>query len=332
MSNEPAHSNALAITEDESTLAAIAATKNDLAMMTEKERAKLYGAVCRSIGLNPLTAPFEYIKLNGKLTLYAKKGATDQIRDIKRISITKIEKEVQDGVLMVTATAQDASGRTDSDMGAVVLTGLKGENLANAHMKAITKAKRRVTLSMAGLGFLDETEIETIPASRAATVKVDHQTGEIHEPNYSNGGSIADAVEDAYYANGNPSPVQPQKEAKPTPPQKPVFYDPTKEDNPELRKKALASFNIALKEAGMDEGHRHALAWGAGYEGSSRNVPTLVLKQWTSAMKAKPGAWKKRAEELMKDYQSVQEEMNFEAEREAEYDDTYEGEYVEVTE
>lgn len=315
MSNEPAHNTALAITEDESTLAAIAATKNDLAMMTEKERAKLYGAVCRSIGLNPLTAPFEYIKLNGKLTLYAKKGATDQIRDIKRISITSIEKEVQDGVLMVTATAQDASGRMDSDMGAVVLTGLKGENLANAHMKAITKAKRRVTLSMAGLGFLDETEIETIPASRAAAVEVDHQTGEIH--------------------GAAPQPKQPtalpRQEAKPTP-QKPTFYDPTKEDNPELRKKALASFSITLKEAGMDENHRHALAWGAGYEGSSRNVPTDVLKQWTSAMKSKPEAWKKRAEELMKNYQSVQEEHNFEEQREAEYDDTHEGEYVEVTE
>ena len=28
-------------------------------------------------------------------------------------------------------------------------------------MKAITKAKRRVTLSISGLGFLDETEIPT---------------------------------------------------------------------------------------------------------------------------------------------------------------------------
>ena len=94
----------------------------------------------------------------------------------------------------------------------------------------------------------------------------------------------------------------------------------------------MASFNITLKEAGMDENHRHALAWGAGYEGTSTNIPTPVLKQWTAAMKAKPEAWKKRAEELMKDYQSVQEEMNFEAERELADDDTHEGEYVEVTE
>ena len=40
---------------------------------------------------------------------------------------------------------------------------LKGDVLCNAIMKAETKAKRRVTLSVCGLGFLDESEIETIP-------------------------------------------------------------------------------------------------------------------------------------------------------------------------
>ena len=310
------------ISKQDAELAAIAATKNDLSMMTDAQRAQLYGAVCKSIGLNPLTSPFEFIKLNGKLTLYAKKGATDQIRDIKRISITSITKEVQDGVLMVTATAQDASGRMDSDMGAVVIKGLQGENLANAHMKAITKAKRRVTLSMAGLGFLDETEIETIPASRASSVEVNHQTGEIYDHDSHGYDGPRDT---GIYGN------QPQQKAKPRP-QKPVFYDFDKETDPEARKKAMASFNITLKNAGMDENHRHALAWGAGYEGSSTNIPTPVLKQWTSAITAKPEAWKKRAEELMKDYQSVQEEMHFEEERELANDDTHEGEYVEVTE
>lgn len=174
MANEIAN-----VQENDAALAAIAATKNDLSQMTEEQRAQLYGAVCRSIGLNPLTSPFEYIKLNGKLTLYAKKGATDQIRDLRNISITSIVEKELNGVLMVTVTAQDGKGRTDSDVGAVVTKGLQGEALANAYMKAITKAKRRVTLSLAGLGFLDESETDTIPASRAQLVNVDHQTGEI---------------------------------------------------------------------------------------------------------------------------------------------------------
>jgi hypothetical protein len=41
---------------------------------------------------------------------------------------------------------------------AVAIGALKGDALANAPMKAETKSKRRVTLSLAGLGWLDETE------------------------------------------------------------------------------------------------------------------------------------------------------------------------------
>lgn len=54
--------------------------------------------------------------------------------------------------------------RADEDFGVVTLPD-KGDARANAIMKAITKAKRRATLSLCGLGMLDETEIETIPAS-----------------------------------------------------------------------------------------------------------------------------------------------------------------------
>jgi len=38
-----------------------------------------------------------------------------------------------------------------------------GGKVGNALMKAVTKAKRRVTLSICGLGILDETEVESIP-------------------------------------------------------------------------------------------------------------------------------------------------------------------------
>ena len=43
--------------------------------------------------------------------------------------------------------------------GAVNINGLKGEALANAMMKAETKAKRRATLSLCGLGLMDELEV-----------------------------------------------------------------------------------------------------------------------------------------------------------------------------
>lgn len=137
----------------------------NLAELKPAERMLYYKAVCESVGLNPLTKPFEYITLNGKLTLYAKRDCTDQLRSIKGVSITRLEREAVEGVYTVTAYAQDDKGRTDSAIGAVPIAGLQGEAKANAMMKAETKAKRRVTLSLCGLGMLDESETESIPGA-----------------------------------------------------------------------------------------------------------------------------------------------------------------------
>ncbi len=165
------------IKQDDAALAASAATIGDLSQLSDEQRTQLYGAICRSVGLNPITQPFAYIKLNNKLTLYATKGATDQLRKINGVTITNIEKDVFNDVLMVTVTARDATGRQDTDIGAVAIKGLSGEALANAYMKAITKGKRRVTLSITGLGFLDESEVSSIP--NAEITVVDPESGEI---------------------------------------------------------------------------------------------------------------------------------------------------------
>lgn len=152
----------------------------DLSRLSSEQRVAYYKAVCDSIGLNPLTKPFDYITLNGKLTLYAKKDAADQLRKIHDVSITRLERERIDSIYTVTAYASDKSGRMDSSIGAVNIDGLKGDSLANAIMKAETKSKRRVTLSLCGLGMLDETEIETIKDARPVQVNV--ETGEVVQP------------------------------------------------------------------------------------------------------------------------------------------------------
>lgn len=135
----------------------------NLSSLTEEQRVQYYNKTCESLGLNPLTQPFNYISLNGKLTLYAKKDATEQLRKLHGVSITRLEKEFNNGIYICTAYASDKDGRHDVATGAVNILNLKGEMLANALMKAESKAKRRVTLSLCGLGMLDETEIETIP-------------------------------------------------------------------------------------------------------------------------------------------------------------------------
>lgn len=135
----------------------------DLSKLQPAERVAYYRAVCDSLGLNPLTQPFAYIRLNGKLTLYAKRDAADQLRRIHGISIDKPDVTFQDDMVIVSVTGRDRAGRTDSDLGVVPIGNKHGDQKANAILKAITKAKRRLTLSIVGLGWLDETEVETIP-------------------------------------------------------------------------------------------------------------------------------------------------------------------------
>lgn len=150
--------------------------KGDLAQLTPAQRAHYYIETCRSVGLNYLTKPFDYIELNRKLTLYATRNATDQLRRIYNVSIRIVDEKTVEGVRIITAEASDPSGRTDTSIAAVPIGGLRGVDLANALMKCETKAKRRVTLSFVGLSFLDETEVETVPSARR--VAYDVTTGE----------------------------------------------------------------------------------------------------------------------------------------------------------
>lgn len=133
--------------------------KGNLAELTVEGRIAYYNLVCQSTGLNPLTRPFEFITLNSKLVLYAKRDATDQLRKIHGVSIPSLKSEQIGDLLIVTVQAIDRTGRSDTATGAVNLKGKVGDDLANAMMKAETKAKRRVTLSLCGLGMLDETEV-----------------------------------------------------------------------------------------------------------------------------------------------------------------------------
>lgn len=134
----------------------------DLRQLSPAQKVSYYKAVCESMGLNPLTRPFEYIVLNGKETLYAKRDATDQLRNVHHVSVQIIAREVTEDCYVVTARATMPNGRQDESIGAVPIATLKGEVRANAMMKCETKAKRRVTLSICGLGILDETEVESI--------------------------------------------------------------------------------------------------------------------------------------------------------------------------
>lgn len=153
--------------------------EGDLSKLTPEERLNYYQKVCESLGLNPLTKPFDYIVLDRKLVLYARKDCTEQLRKRHEVSITELTTTKIEDVFVVTAKATDGKGRTDAATGAVsteftddqgVTHKIKGVALANAIMKAETKAKRRVTLSLCGLGMFDESELDTVTSPPAANV------------------------------------------------------------------------------------------------------------------------------------------------------------------
>lgn len=146
--------------------------KGDISSLSPAEKINYYKAFCAYVGLNPITQPFAILKTRAKEgnewvdkeVLYAKKEATEQLRTKHGISVIDLHGELVGGVVYrVIAKGQNAQGRIDTASGAVSVKGLTGDNLANAIMKCETKAKRRLTLSLSGLGMLDEAEMETIP-------------------------------------------------------------------------------------------------------------------------------------------------------------------------
>ena len=151
---------------DSQVVAAVINSQGDLSKLNDEARVQHYERVCHAVGLHASTQPFQYITLNRKLVLYAKKDATDQLRQIHGVSTRVVSKEEVDGLYIVTVGAVDRAGRQDEDVGAVQIKGLVGDARANAMMKAITKAKRRVTLSICGLGMLSDVEVEDVPAAQ----------------------------------------------------------------------------------------------------------------------------------------------------------------------
>lgn len=168
----------LAVTEpkqDQARMIETVLLQGDLSKLSPAQRVNYYQEVCKSIGVNPLTRPFDYITLNGKLTLYPKKDAADQLRKIHAVSIDDVDIKEEGTQFIVKVKGHDGTGRADVELGVVDKQDMRG-NVANAMMKAVTKAKRRFTLSICGLGFLDETEVQTIPDARPVIVD---ETGEI---------------------------------------------------------------------------------------------------------------------------------------------------------
>lgn len=136
-------------------------TSGDYSRLDDAQRGDVVLALCRATGLNPLTKPFDFLKLQGKLILYANRNAGDQLAAQHRITrkIVRGPEIVDVGgkkLVLCVCEASTPDGRTEHATATVDLADPCG--LANVFMKAETKAKRRAALAVTGLSILDETE------------------------------------------------------------------------------------------------------------------------------------------------------------------------------
>lgn len=148
-------------------------TTGDISQLSAQQRVSYYNYRCQQAGLDPAAKPFDILKLNGKTVLYANASCTQQLCGIHKLAVSITAREKVDDIYTVCARVTSPDGRASENMGAVPTGGLKGEALANAMLKAVTKATRRTVLSHLGLGMLDETEVQTIPGAQTQEYAAD---------------------------------------------------------------------------------------------------------------------------------------------------------------
>jgi hypothetical protein len=115
--------------------------------------------------------------------LYCDRTGAQQLNKLHKVSHEIKARETVSGCYVVTAQASTPDGRKTESIGAVTIDNLRGDALCNAMMKAETKAKRRATLDLLGLGILDETETETIlHAQNVEVPAISAQQSEVSNP------------------------------------------------------------------------------------------------------------------------------------------------------
>lgn len=144
----------------------------DLRGSTTEQRTDYYKQVCKQLGLDPMLQPFKIISVRGREILYCGRSGAQQLNKLHKVSHKILARELISGCYMVTVNAATPDGRCTESIGVVPIQNLRGEYLCNAMMKAETKAKRRATLDLLGLGMLDETEAESIPYGESLPYEV----------------------------------------------------------------------------------------------------------------------------------------------------------------
>lgn len=164
--------NELAV--DDETMGRVAESlvlKGDISGLSPQDRATYYVQLCRSLRLNPATQPIRYTVFQGRLIPYFTRDATDQLAALHRINREIVDGPrpmVVEGAKLVYAMCRATlpNGRVETATAMVPMPGAGAEAIANAFMKTETKSRRRATLSILGLGYTDESELDTMQGAK----------------------------------------------------------------------------------------------------------------------------------------------------------------------
>jgi len=127
---------------------------------------------CERVGISPLAVPFSLMKTQRGMQLVANRNFYDAVASKYSVSRECVNEGFFEGTKLYftryRATTPD--GRVTEDMALVDTSGLNGNDLANAIMKAHTKGRNRVTRAHLGFPFPDETEAETVPGASVVSI------------------------------------------------------------------------------------------------------------------------------------------------------------------
>lgn len=257
--------------------------RQNIAKMSPSEKIVYVKSLNDALGLDWRLNGIGLINLQGKEVPYIQRAGTDQLRQKNKISITITAREKVGDCYVVTARATTPDGRTDESIGVVPLQefgkSLSGDKLANAFMKAETKAKRRVTLSICGCGFMDESETETVEHSKVNLNPEIKVVQVLHEP------------EKEIYENDESNEIlEPKK-----------VYDASSDERKVTQPQLKRLFAIS-KSNGWDDKRVDALVSQKGFE--SRNELTRAAYNEICElieMKDEMPAWEDMGEKISKE-------------------------------
>lgn len=141
-------------------LLTVQAAGRDTSALTPDQRHAVLAGLSKALGLNPLSQPVIFLKTQGREVAYVTKVGTDQIASRLRLRRKTIQgpdvRKIHGRDLVfcqVEVTAPD--GRSEMSTATLPIG-----DIVTDLMKCETKAKRRATLSIAGLGLLSEDDTD----------------------------------------------------------------------------------------------------------------------------------------------------------------------------